>query len=70
MVCMESHTQIVNAIGVDAIADRTGVKPIGVKRWAQRDRIPPEHWVAVVDIARQNRVRGVTYEQLAILVAK
>jgi len=67
---MLSHAQIVNALGVAALAEATGNKPITVYRWKTRNSIPAEWWVRTVALARQAKVRGVTCEQLAILVAK
>lgn len=69
MVQMESHADIVNAIGIDAIANLTGVKPIGVKRWKERNRIPAEYWCSIVEIAKTRKVRGVTLLKLAIWVS-
>lgn len=58
------HRAILNAIAhYTVIAQRLGVHPSSVCRW-QSQGIPPEHWPAIVRMARAKHLRGITLELL------
>jgi hypothetical protein len=67
---MISHSDIVTQIGIDALANATGIEPVGVYRWLRRNRIPCEHWLATVRLARKKRLSGITLEAMAIWAAR
>ena len=48
-VCMRTHTDIVRAVGIDALARLTGKSVHTVRSWQQRQRIPAEHWLILVE---------------------
>jgi hypothetical protein len=37
-----------------------------VASWAARESIPIEHWPALIELAREKRIAGVTYESLTL----
>lgn len=45
---MRSHPEIVKAIGAANIAELTGCSIHTVRSWAQRGRIPADHWQVLV----------------------
>lgn len=45
---MRSHTEIIRAVGENAIADLTGAPVLTVRSWAQRNSIPSKHWELLV----------------------
>ena len=48
MMRMRSHTQIVRAAGPVRLAALRRLSVHSVRSWATRNRIPPEHWTALV----------------------
>lgn len=50
---MITHAEIVSALGIEALAGETGRAPIAVRRWLQRNQIPPQYWNAVVRLAKK-----------------
>jgi hypothetical protein len=53
----------------DAMAADLGVKVETVRKWRQRDSIPAENWLAIVQIANRNGHR-ITVNDLAVLAAR
>lgn len=47
-VVMRSHTDIIEAIGVEPLADLTGKSIHTARSWVQRKRIPAEYWLLLV----------------------
>jgi hypothetical protein len=54
---------------VDLLAADLGEKPATVRKWKQRNKIPPEHWVGVVRSAQVRGYEGVTADVLAAVAA-
>lgn len=50
--------------GTTAVAKAIGADAPVVSNWLTRG-IPPKRWPALVDLAKKNRVQGVTFERLA-----
>lgn len=47
-----------------ALARALGEKQVTVRKWRNRDSIPPQHWDALIALARRRRLRGVTRHRL------
>ena len=45
---MRNHAEIVKDIGAAELASLTGAPITTVRSWAQRDRIPADHWHVLV----------------------
>ena len=46
---MRSHSEIVKAIGAADLAALTGAALPTVYSWSQRNSIPADHWLVIVD---------------------
>lgn len=46
---MRTHSEIVKAIGAAELAALTGAALPTVYSWGQRDSIPADHWLTLVD---------------------
>ncbi len=58
------HAEICNLWpSISALADDMGEKAASVYKWRERNRIPPEHWQALVAKARKRKIY-LTYEML------
>jgi hypothetical protein len=58
------HRTLLELLGTDdELAARFGLHPVSIWRW-RTGGIPPEHWVAVADLAKERRLR-VTVDSLA-----
>lgn len=63
---MQSFTEVISRLGGPAaVALILNAKVDTVRKMAERDSVPTEHWQALIDVARDKRVRGVTYAGLA-----
>jgi len=68
---MKSFRAIIDAFGGGAaLAHLIGQKPVTVRAWGQRDRIPPEHWVCIEKAAKAECIRGVDVKQMAKLAGE
>ena len=50
--------------GTTKVAAALGVDPPVVSNWRERG-IPPKRWPALLDLAKRNKVKEVTFERLA-----
>jgi DNA-binding transcriptional regulator YiaG len=66
-----SFREVVNrsAVSNRQFARDLGMSPKVVQKWVDRDRIPVEHWIAVITAARKNGFK-VTADDLARIAAK
>lgn len=65
MVSMKSHRDIVGQAGTpETVAKVCGVSVHTVRSWMQRNRVPAEHWSALVD------AKWATLEDLAAAAAE
>jgi len=55
---------------LEAIAEDTGATVVAVRKWRQRNRVPPEFWVALENSAARRKISGITVAQLAAMVAR
>ena len=53
----------------EALAHDVGTTTEAVRKWWERDRIPPEYWSALIQGAAGRRIRGVTAAALASIAA-
>ena len=61
-------TQVIAKLGgTVAVADALKRPYTTVHSWQQRGWIPPAAWVDLVEVARANRVKGVTFDALAAI---
>lgn len=59
---METVEALVEALGGrPVVAAAAGVETNTVTYWARRERIPPEHWQALISLAAERRVDGVDH---------
>ena len=65
---METHKDVLNRLGVDAVAVGLGEKYNTVAKWKQRDSIPADKWIALLALAR-HRVK-LSAHDLAVMAAK
>ena len=63
---MLSHATIIQQLGRPLVAERLSVPVVRVARWEARDRIPAEYWPDIEQIARAERVDGVTVGALLL----
>lgn len=63
---MQSFTEVIARLGgPEAVAPIIGAKADTVRKMSERDSVPPEYWPALIDVARDKRVRGITLAKLA-----
>lgn len=58
---------ITNLGGPAAVAKATDAEPGAVRQWKARGSIPPAYWPAIIKLADEKSVRGVTVASLAAL---
>ncbi|MFA6031841.1 MAG: hypothetical protein WC889_02940 [Myxococcota bacterium] len=57
------HVHLIAALGGAAkVAAQLEIGSINVRQWTRRKRIPPEFWGAVLEMAAQKPVPGVTLQ--------
>jgi hypothetical protein len=62
---MKSIPAVIDALGgAAAIARSKRIAYTTVASWKARGRIPPDHWPAIVDLAKRHRIKGVTIPKL------
>jgi len=62
---MNSFTELLSALGpLEPIADRLGLTVAAVSNMKTRNSILAKHWPALIDMANQVGIGGVTYELL------
>jgi len=62
---METVEALIESLGGRAVvAAAAGVEANTVTYWARRERIPPEHWSALIALAAEQGVEGVDHELL------
>lgn len=67
---MKSYRDVIRAFGGPSeFAAAIGANANTARSWLHRDSVPPEWWVAVVKAARAKRIRGITFEVMAIIAA-
>ena len=66
---MDTHSEIIRALGVANVAAQCSVSAEAVRKWAQRDSIPGAHWLSV---ARYSAEMGqeVPLQRLAEIAAQ
>ena len=72
-VTMDSWKSIIVALGgTGVVADALKQSSSTVSGWQSPDRrgIPASHWAAIVELAVERDVQGVTLEALAFLAAR
>lgn len=61
---------IIDALGgTTKVAAGLGLDPPVVSNWRERG-IPPKRWPAILDLAKRNKVKDVTFERLARLATE
>ena len=65
---METFSDIVEFFGEAELAAAAGLEPVAGARWRQRNSIPPEHWLAVLQHAAKSDV-ALTAHRLAEMAA-
>lgn len=66
-----SHVEIINKWpSLSAFADDLGLQYGTAKAMRRRGSIPPENWLTTVNKAAEREIDGVTFDALAIAVAK
>ncbi len=59
---METVEALIESLGGRAVvAAAAGVETNTVTYWTRRDRIPPEHWAALIALADERGVDGVDH---------
>ena len=48
---MDTHSEIVKALGVAHVAAQCGVSAEAVRKWAQRGRIPGPYWLRIAALS-------------------
>jgi hypothetical protein len=51
MTAIDHQTLIAELDGAASVAEAIGALPVTVRAWAARNRIPPEHWPAIIKFA-------------------
>jgi len=52
MDTLQDHNALITELGgPPAVATQLGIESINVRQWRSRNRIPPEHWPALIDMA-------------------
>ena len=70
-LAFDSFRDLIAAIGVRRLSAGLQLKNAShVRAMKTRNRIAPEYWDDVVEIARKRRIKGVSHELLAKLAAK
>ena len=63
---MKSFRDIIQAFGGGAaLAHVIGQKPVTVRAWGLRNRIPSEHWHCIAKAAATHKIRGVSVDRMA-----
>lgn len=52
MKSLPNHSALIAELGgPPAVAEILGIESINVRQWRSRNRIPPEHWSALIEAA-------------------
>jgi hypothetical protein len=61
---MKSFRDIIDALGVPALAEAFPAKESHVRVMKARNSIPPEHWGTLIALAEKRGIEGVTFDSL------
>ena len=68
---METAAELIDALGgVTYVSERLRLPVSTVGTWRTRNAVPVKRWLGLIELAREKRVAGVTYESLTLMHAK
>jgi hypothetical protein len=66
----QSFTDVLNSWGNMAfLAAEMGQQDGTVRKWRQRNYIPPEYWQTLLKVAKRHRIRHITADRLIRIAA-
>lgn len=51
-----NHAALISALGATRLAEQLGTRPVTVRAWSGRNRIPPEYWQGVIAVATSDEI--------------
>lgn len=56
---LPDHNALIAELGgPPAVAEHLGIESINVRQWRSRNRIPPEHWAKLIEVAARKDVNA------------
>lgn len=59
MQTLSDHNALIAELGgPPTVAEQLGIESINVRQWRSRNRIPPEHWAKLIEVAGRKDVNA------------